>query len=257
MRSSIASIRFGGAGLYFAAAGLLALLAGVSVYAVLHAAVPTAVVYVAGRDMPPGSLLTERDVTTRQMPAGALPDGAVTRKEALVGRRVRFGMSNGDVLRETHLITQAASEIPQKVSAMGEDYRAVMVPADQVPAYDRLIPGDRLELLAVIPIQDGPKGTNKVMPLGIATVLDTPQSRGSSEKGSVLVALRSEDVSRYTLATRSGNVVAVLQGSEPPAKLVPSLRLDELTGGTSAPTAAAPGGQAPANAAAQKGAPGR
>jgi Flp pilus assembly protein CpaB len=236
MRSSFESLRFGGAGIYFAVAGLLALMAGVSVYSVLHAAVPSAQVFVVNRDLPPGTLVTDRDITTKQMPVGAMPAGVVTAKNGVVGHRVRFGMANGDVLRETHLVTQASSEIPQKVSAMGDDYRAVMVPSELVPAFERLIPGDRLEMLAILPIQEGPKGTNKLIALGIATVIDTPQNRGSADKGTVLVALRTADVARYALAARSGNLVVALQGAEAPTVMVPTLRLDELTGSVGALT---------------------
>lgn len=237
MKGVSESIRYSGAGLYLGAALLLALLAGFAVYSFLHAAVPNVQVFVVTRDLPPGAKISESDIASKQVPAAAMPDGAVTKKEAIVGQRTRFGLASGDVIRSGHLAPVANSDIPQQVAVMGDTYRAVMIPADLVPGQGRLVAGDRLELLAVLQVQDGPKATSKLVPLGLATVLDTPQNPNSSDKTTILVAMKAEEVSRYALAMRTGSLVVTVPGKEP-AEFVPSLKVDDLVGVSPAATPA-------------------
>lgn len=233
MKGASESLRFSGAGLYLGAAVVLALLAGFAVYSYLHAAVPSGAVYTVTRDLPPGTKITAGDITTKEVPAVARPEGAIEKREEIVGQRTRFGMAAGDIIRKTHLAPVANSEIPQKVAAMGESYRAVMISAELVPGKGRLVAGDRLELLAVMQVMEGTKSTQRIMPLGMATVLDSPDVAGG-EATTLLIALKADEVARFALAQRTGTIVVAVPG-EGTTQFVPALKLEELTGSAPAP----------------------
>lgn len=230
MKNAMEAIRFSGAGLFFAGAALLALLTGLSIYAYLKSAVPTATVYVTVRDLPPGTTVTERDVATRQVSDAAVPDGAVKQKDELIGRRTRYGLVAGDLIRSRHLVPLGSSDIARAVADQGEEYRAVMIPGDLIPALDRLVPGDRLELIGVLPVRDSNTNTSVAVHLGFATVLDVQLSKGSNDKSTVLVTLRATEVSRLALTLRSGSLMVAVHGTDQQPEQTAPLRLEALTG---------------------------
>lgn len=230
MKKALEAIRFSGAGLFFAGAALLALLTGFSIYGYLKSAVPTATVYVTVRDLPPGTTITVRDVATQRVSDAAVPDGAVQNKEALVGRRIRYGLVTGDMVRDRHLVPQGSSDVARAVADQGEEYRAVMIPGDLVPAIDRLVPGDKLELTGVLPVRDSATNSSVAVHLGFATVLDVHLSKSSNDKSTVLVTLRAAEVSRLALTLRAGSLMVAVQGTDQQPGETAPLRLEALTG---------------------------
>jgi pilus assembly protein CpaB len=232
VRRSLDAVRFSGAGLFFVGAALLALLAGFSVYGFLRSAAPTGQVFVVVRDLPPGAILADGDLKVLKVASGAVPDGAVADPKAVVGRRVRYGLVAGDLLREAHLVAQGNSDVSVKVAEKGSEYRAVMLPGELVPAVDRLVPGDQLELTGVLPIQDVKNSTTVALHVGTASVLDVLASKGQggTDKTTVLVALPSTEISRLALTMRSGSLTVAVRGIGQNTQPAPPLRLDVLTG---------------------------
>jgi Flp pilus assembly protein CpaB len=230
MKRSMDAIRYSGAGLFVIGAVLLAGLAGLTVYSYLAAAAPTAEVVQVTRDLPPGAEIAAADLSVTKIPKAAVPAGAIQAGKVAVGRRVRLGLAQGDILREQHLTPQGAGDVPQKLSGMGEAYKAVMLPGELVPALERLIPGDKLELTSVLPVEEEQRGTTIAMPLGVATVLEVRQAQGQTDRSIVLVALKAEDVSKLALTMRSGTLQVAVQGKGQEGMAVAPLRLDELVG---------------------------
>lgn len=249
------SLRFGSAGLYFAGAGLLALVAALSVVGFLHAAVPAAGVLAATRDLPPGAVIGAGDVTVRRLPAGAVPDGAVRAAGDVVGRRLRFGLVSGDYVRNQHLVPDGNSDVASALTKLGDEYRAIMLPADLVPAMEHLSAGDRLELTGILPVQDPHSNTTVTVPLGTALVVDVGagSGRSSSGKSAVLVAMKASEVSQLALVMRAGSITIAVVGTGENIKPAPSVRLESLTGNA---TAAQPAGQPSGKPAGQAATPG-
>ena len=240
MKGSFAAIRFSGAGLFFVGAGLLAALAALSIFGYLRAAVPSVGVLVVSRDLEPGAVVQAADMELRRVPAAALPDGAFRSPDAAVGRRLRYGLTAGDFLRERHLVPPENSDLAIGLSKFGDEYRAVMLPAELVPGTDHLIPGDRLELTGTLPVQDQRSNTVVALPVGTALVMSVNTAKGQSDKSTVLVALPASEVSRLALAMRAGTLTVAVLGSGEASKPAPPLRLDTLT------AVAAPPGSPPA-----------
>ncbi|MFZ5826297.1 MAG: SAF domain-containing protein [Bacillota bacterium] len=226
MKRQIEAFRLSGGGLFFAAAALLALLAFLGMYSFLRSAAPTVQVYAVRTDLPPGHEVTAGDLIARQVPESAVPDSAVREPKEAAGRRIRYGLAAGDILREVHLSDKANSQIPRKLGAMGPNYRALMLPREVVPDADRLVPGDTLEILGVVTYKDEEQSTPLLMRLGLGTVLED-QAKMTDAPG-VLVAVTVEDAARVALIQRSGSVMALLQGDAANTQAVGALRLDYL-----------------------------
>lgn len=74
---------------------------------------PTTAVLVAARDLPPGAILTTKDVRAVRHPGG--PDavgavGAVSRAHDLVGRRITSRVQVGELVTSSRLIPRSAAE---------------------------------------------------------------------------------------------------------------------------------------------------
>jgi len=242
------AIRYSGAGLFFFGAVLLALLAGLTVYSYLSSSVPSSEVLVVTRDLPPGASLAAADIMVKKVPASAMPAEALGSLKEAEGRRVRYGLAAGDFLRKPHLVQDDAGDVAGKVAEMGQEYRAVSIAGELVPAFDRLLPGDRLELTGVLPVQDSRTNSNVAVSLGVATVLDVRAAKGQTDKSTVLVAMRESEVPKLALTQRVGALLVAVQGTGEPGSPVPNLRLEALTGAgqpvvPAPPVAPAPGTQ--------------
>jgi Flp pilus assembly protein CpaB len=239
-RNWLDSLRFSGAGLFFAGAVLLALLAGLSVFSVLAAQAPTEAVWALVRDVTPGEVLQPGDLQAKSVPAGAAPPGAVRSREEVAGKRLRYGLAAGDLLRKTHLI-EAKSDVAQLLAEMGPSYRLVAIPVANVPAAHRVVPGDRLELTAVLPLQEKGVSTTVAVSLGEAVVIDATSAK-DADKGAVLVAIATEQVQRLAVSQRAGTVMYTLLGSSAQAPTNQRLRLDPDLVGSPPPAGARAGG---------------
>lgn len=225
------AVRYSGAGLFFFGAVLLAILAGLTVFGYLRSAVPSVEVLTVTRDLPPGATLEAGDIVTKTITQGAVPKGALTVVKDAVGQRIRYGLVEGDYLRDSHLVPRDTSDVAEKVTETGAGYRAVMLPGELVPAPDRLIPGDRLELTAVLPLQSQQVDTQVAMPLGLVTVIDTKTAKGNSDDTVVIVALPAAEVSKLALAMRTGSLLVAVHGTGDVTPSGGPVRLDLLTTG--------------------------
>lgn len=230
MRATFEALRYSGAGLFFIVAAGLAVLAGAMVHAYMNSAVQTETVLVVTREIPAGTTITAQDVAAKAIPAGGAPAAAARERSQVVGQRARVGLVAGAVVQADHLV-RGGSDLASKVAAMGEDYRMIMLPADLVPAAERLVAGDRLELTGLFPVADQKASTLVTIPLGTATVLDAPQgARGQGEGGRsvVLVAVKAEQASLIALTLRSGSLATALLGHGKDSPPAPSLRVDAV-----------------------------
>lgn len=207
-------LRGSGAGLYFAGAAVLALVAGLLAAGAVRAAAPSATVWVAARDLPPGSELSAADFRQREVPAAARPAGAVADQHEVVGRRLRYGLAAGDVVRAAHLV-EAESDLAARLAEQGPEMRAVLLPPEVVGAPERLAPGEQLDLVAILPLRTETEQTHAAVQLGQATVLEVVRDYRDEAVG-VLAAIPAEVALRYTLAARAGDVAALVRpgGSE-------------------------------------------
>ncbi len=141
---------------------VLALVAGGVVFVTLQRAtvsnnqggpaVTTSVVVVA-RPLQAGTLLTESDLTTQQLPATALPAGALTRISDASGQVTTIDLDIGEMILAHHL-TQPDVTGANLGFTLSEGQVAVTLAADDLLSQAQLIqPGSRVDILYSLEIE--------------------------------------------------------------------------------------------------------
>jgi len=141
---------------------ILALVAGGVVFVTLQRAavsnseagpaVTTSVVVVA-RPLQAGTLLTESDLTTQQLPTAALPAGALTRISDASGQVTTIDLDIGEMVLSHHL-TQPDITGANLGFTLSEGQVAVTLAADDLLSQAQLIqPGSRVDILYSLEIE--------------------------------------------------------------------------------------------------------
>lgn len=110
---------------------------------------PQAAVVVAATDLPEGKVLSETDLTVKEMPRSLAPEGAVSEVSALVGQRLRVARSAGDPILPVHLGGEVLELQPNERAV------ALSVTASQGLA-GLLKPGDRVGLTVIVTANQQP-----------------------------------------------------------------------------------------------------
>jgi len=100
-------------------------------------------VVVAAADLPEGRVLSEADLTTKEMPKSLAPEGYVSDVTALIGQRLRVARSAGDPVLPSHL--------GGEVIELQPDERAVALSVSASQGLAGLLkPGDRVGLTVIV-----------------------------------------------------------------------------------------------------------
>src|SRR5437667_5027720 len=207
-------------------------------------------IVVAATDLSVGLTLSQKDVSLMDWYSDALPSGAFTKTEAVVGHPLLYPMSAKEPVLQRDLGLEGsgiglAGKIP-------EGMRAVAVRSNEIVGVAGfLYPGSRVDLLMTftppggsnIPITQTVLQNAEVLTAG-QTIEPDPQGKPQAVSV-VTLLLNPEDSQKLQLATAQGTVQFVLR-SGADQKKTPELRptrLDELVMGSkpAAPVVAAPG----------------
>jgi Flp pilus assembly protein CpaB len=165
------------------AAVLLAIASGVAVHSAAADPAPGEPVLVAARDLPTGHVLAADDVTSVELPADAVPSGALSLGEA-EGRTLGSPASRGEPL------TQARLRGRGELTGAPSGTLAVPVPVTDPGTLTAVEPGDSVRVVG------GPTNGDGVNPATAepaevlverAVVLATPRSTGASAGGAALI----------------------------------------------------------------------
>lgn len=100
-------------------------------------------VVVTVRDLAPGIELTTADVSVEARAVPAVPEGAHTRVDAVVGTTLAGPARRGEVLTDVRVLGPRLAE-----SAAGPDARIVPIPLADAALMDLLRPGDVVDIVA-------------------------------------------------------------------------------------------------------------
>jgi Flp pilus assembly protein CpaB len=159
---------------------------------------PGLTVVVADRDLAAGALVGTGDLLTRRLPAGVVPDGAVTTTETAVGRRVRNAVRRGEVLVDVRLAEPGAGSTAALLSE-----GTVAVGATVTTHGPALAPGDVVDVWAPAEPAARRVATAAVV-LTVGATDDLAGGRG------VTLAVGEADVPGTTTASLSGPVALVV-----------------------------------------------
>lgn len=166
-----------------------AVMAGVRAVAPPPAA--TATVAVAARDLPAGSTLTSRDVTTAHLDPGAVPSGVVRNP---AGRTLAGALRRGEPITDVRLVGG---------SLAAPDRAAVPVRLPDAAMAALLKPGDRVDLYATDPTAGGTTSIARdVLVLAVPSGTDDRNAVTSTLGGRlVIVGVPPETVAQVTDAS--------------------------------------------------------
>lgn len=151
------------------------------------------------RDLPAGHLLSADDLTTTALPETALPDGALTSVDDLLGDRLARAVRRGELLTDAGL---AGSGDARPAGPR----RVVPVPLVDPAVAELLSAGDLVDLVAPTADPADPGGAPPVV--RGARVREVPAGRPGGHR-SVLVEVPEGDAVRLA-ATAAGTPLAVL-----------------------------------------------
>jgi len=211
---------------FLAAALILAVLAGLLARYVLSLHAPARQVLVAARDLPPHTRLAESDLRRSILPPGGVPGDAVPNEGMAVGKVTRGLLLEGEVLRSGHMTSDTGGVLALQLRGSG--LRAMALPGEVVGNLrDRIAPGDRLELVAVLPVRTEKQNTTVASQVAagaqVLEVIRPEPDAPSDEKGSVLVAMTQEEAAKVALAVAGGRlfVTALPAGMERAPAMAP------------------------------------
>lgn len=205
-------------------------------------------IVVAAADLPVGWTLSQKDVSLLDWYSDALPSGAFTKTDAVVGHPLLYPMSAKEPILTRDLGVEGAGiGLAGKIP---EGMRAVAVRSNEIVGVAGfLYPGSRVDLLmtftppgGTMPLTDTVLQNVEVLTAG-QTIEPDPQGKPQSVNV-VTLLLSPENSQRLQLASAQGNIQFVLRsGADQKSAEVRPTRLDELMVGQkpAAPVVAAPG----------------
>lgn len=182
-----------------------ALVAGAVATALPTLAPPTAPVVdvlAAAHDLPAGSVLLAEDLVTRAFPAGAVPDGLVSR-EAAEGRLLAGAVRSGEALTDVRLVGSSL------LIDAGPDLVAVPVRLADPATAQLLHAGDRVDVLAASTDPDAPPRATVVA--ASVLVLAVPARTAELDGALVLVAAPATTASRLAAAEVSSRLSVLVR----------------------------------------------
>ena len=207
-------------------------------------------IVVAAADLSVGVTLSQKDVALLDWYSEALPTGAFTKTDAVVGHPLLYPMSTKEPILQRDLGVEGAGiGLAGKIP---EGMRAVAVRSNEIVGVAGfLYPGSRVDLLMTftppgannIPITQTVLQNAEVLTAG-QTIEPDPQGKPQTVNV-VTLLLNPEDSQKLQLASAQGNIQFVLRSGadqKKVAELRPT-RLDELVVGSKPvpPVVAAPG----------------
>lgn len=139
--------------MFFAAALVFAIIAGVASWYFIQAAVPSVPVLVAKTDLTPGTKITENDVAVVEMPRAALPKDRITSEtyDQVIGAHAGTWVAAGDPIRLAHLseLRDAGGALAVLTALHNPNLRGYALPPDSVNGLS-LAAGDRLDIIGVM-----------------------------------------------------------------------------------------------------------
>lgn len=207
---------------------VLALVAGVLAGTLYYVGAQRSPVVVAARDLDATHALVAEDLAIVSIPADAIPEGALVDASGAVGKLPRAPLWRGQVVLGPALNDQAA---PFHTGlALPTGLRAVALPVSSAAQAvgGAIIPGARVDIIAVPVAGRAPGGRTVELLLQSAIVLDVrsetgspyaaatskdPISRLGERVGSVVVAIDPLDEVRFADRIVTSTFVLVLAGS--------------------------------------------
>ncbi len=176
---------------------------------------------VAARNLVPGTQLTDDAIRSARFPKDALPEGAFDGTASVTGRVLVAELQRNELIVESKL-APAAVTTPGVAALTHEHTRAIAVQVEEAVAAAELIqPGDRVDVLVTIRVDDKKKHSVTKVVLENVLVLAVAGARSKSaklaESGSpapsniMTLEVTPDEAEKLALAASEGRVQLVLR----------------------------------------------
>lgn len=209
----------------------------------------TVTLWTVQTDVPRGATITEQELSPLPYPAAALPPGALTKKEQIVGRVPHTGVPANVPVLNSMLLPPGA----QPGIHVPAGFRAVAVKVDESSGVDNhLQPGRYVDVIGLFSVRKGSHNETiaktiiekvEVAAVGARLAPDTPQdnqvgsqngkSRPAKPARAVTLLVKPEQVPKLHLAEQRGKIKLSMRGAEdsPGGKVADAaITEDELLG---------------------------
>jgi len=214
--------------------------------------VPTSAVIVAAADLQLGAELRGEDLRVIQWPAGAVPAGAFSNTNDLIGRGLILPVTMNEPFLPSKLAPKEAGAGLPPVIAPG--YRALSVRVnDVVGVAGYVLPGTRVDVVATVnPTQQPPDVTSKVILTNVLVLASgTKIERDAKDNKPISVSVvtllvNPDEAERLTLASTEGKIQLALRNPmDQTAPATPGVRPAALLGAAAATPVRRVAGAAP------------
>src|SRR6188472_1634167 len=179
--------------------------------------VPTSGVVVAAADLQLGTELRQEDLHVIQWPATAVPEGAFTKPEELVGRGLIQPIATNELFLPSKLAPKEAGAGLPPVIAPG--YRALSVRVnDVIGVAGYVLPGNRVDVVATVnPTQQPTDVTSKVVLTNVLVLASGTKIERDVENNKpvqvnvVTLLVNPDEAERLTLASTEGKIQLALR----------------------------------------------
>lgn len=223
-----------GAGVWFAGAAVLGLLAGGITYTAVQRSASGVPVAVWVAPVRPGQVVAPEMVAVDRRPELGLPPDAVRNPAEAAGAVALVGGLPGDVVRSGALAATDGSDRRLAVLLAADPGRvAYALPGDVASGAGSLIPpGGAVDVYGVLdlPVAGGTSPTAVLIVPGAPVLLTRPPS-DSGGPGVLVVSLTREEAARVALAQARGKVLVAQVAPGAPRGAAAWVSLDRLKGG--------------------------
>ncbi len=184
---------------------------------------PQITVVVAAREVPLRTVIQEGDVELKDLPADALPEGAVRRLDEAVGKISMVRLAPGEVLL-AHRLADPAKKGENIAFTMKEGTVVMAFPArDLMSTVGILQPGDKVDILFSLDMEGGEEGEGGLVTfsalqnLEITAIVMPSEKKGPGEREggtakprAILLALAPQDALVLKHLIDAGGIVDVV-----------------------------------------------
>ncbi len=184
------------------AGGLAAAAVATALPSLAPAPPPTTTVLALARDLPAGTTLSAGDLVPLDLPRQAVPDGAVTGPDHLVGRLLAGAGRRGEPVTDVRVVS------PGLLAGLPDGFVAVPVRLADAATVRLLRAGDAVDVLAA----DSTPGSATAATIAAgAPVLAVPADDGGFEGALVVVAAPAATAARLAAAAVSSRLSVVVR----------------------------------------------
>jgi len=186
---------------------------GMSAWYFINSNTPTEKVVVTKGKLPSGTIINDSNISTKLVSKSALPPGAITRPEDVLGKTLNIPVLGNEILQKDH-VTAGKGSLAARLATVAPGKVAVDLPQETAQGLKGLEVGDKVNVYGEVgvPTGDGKAATKTDKIADNAVVLFAPtnqQDMRPDKSGSIIIACDPSEEPKIAQALESGKKIAL------------------------------------------------